>query len=853
MLIRINYLIIAILCLRLVSYSQDIAITNKSILDWTHIDPNIGISTNGKYIYYCTSGDYSQTKDLHIKSIAKGWNKDILNVKDFYIQPEFKFGLFTIGKDSLGLFVPGTTTIRYSVNVRSYKAPPNSYNDWYAFQVKDSSNSLFLCNFKGGDEIRIPNVVNYQFDNNGTKLTFTAYSNKHDSTGLYIIDFRNPNKELIKLGKTIIGFSFNKSFNDIAFIENNDSCQYLYTYNIHTKKLRYLVSDTSMSLCGFKIVGVPKFRIGDNWLYFRIQPKVKQEKRGNNTYGSDISIYNYLDRDRQPKFPGNYNKEEVFNVRLNVNNKDTYFGPQYETEFKLQNAGDYDLITFFNNDTVTGSLRKNVNHVLFNLVNRNRINLKAKQPICYVSPFENFIVFYEEDSKSYVSYNIKSNEYKNISRLAITHWNDDTKDKLVDMDAPDGLCSWLDDRNSVLIYDNYDIWKLDLNGIGKPINITNGLGARNRIKFQINKANSKTIVSAKSPLLLLAFNKLNKESGFYSATISKNTDPIRMSMGPYHYSQIVKCETMNLFLVIRESEQESPNLFLTKNFKFFTALTEIHPEAKYNWLTTELVSWNVNSKATQGILYKPENFDSLKRYPIIIKLYETFSDELHMFIQPDFCKADINIPYFVNQGYLVFLPDIHYSIGLPAESALNTVTSAVNCLVTRKWVNSKKMAIVGHSFGGYETNYIVAHCNLFAAAVSAAGVSNCISEYGSLTDGPITNQHLYELGQGRIGKTLWDDPLTYIRNSPIFSVTQVTTPILLIGNPNDYAVPFDQVFDFFNSLRRLGKKSWLLTYASEGHVILNYNNTLDYTSRLNQFLDYFLKASPKPSWLELQL
>ena len=346
-------------------------------------------------------------------------------------------------------------------------------------------------------------------------------------------------------------------------------------------------------------------------------------------------------------------------------------------------------------------------------------------------------------------------------------------------------------------------------------------------------------------------------------TVGATGDPKCLTMGPYAYDipdanpytpglptePPLKAKNVNAFIVKRMSSMESPNLFFSKNLSDFVRLSDYYPEREYNWLHNEIMTWKLKDGLTcQGILYKPENFDTAKRYPVIIYYYEKLSDQLHVFMEPGLSRGPINIPWFVSRGYLVFTPDIHYKSGELGESACNTVVSAAHFLSTYSFVDSRHMAIQGHSLGGYETNYIVTHSNIFSAAISAAGMSDCISDFGGLWGMGASKEGSYESIWGPQA-TVWEQPELFIRNSPIFMANKVVTPLLMMHNKNDGNVPFGQSIELFTALRHLGKRVWLLQYDGEAHTIGADVAAFDYTLRVNQFLDHYLKGLPAPKWM----
>lgn len=162
------------------------------------------------------------------------------------------------------------------------------------------------------------------------------------------------------------------------------------------------------------------------------------------------------------------------------------------------------------------------------------------------------------------------------------------------------------------------------------------------------------------------------------------------------------------------------------------------------------------------------------------------------------------------------------------------------------------MGIQGHSRGGWETNFLVTHSKLFAAAMSASGFSDYVCLYNGIRSARLeggSRQGSFESSYQRIGATLWERPDLYIENSPIFKANEVTTPLLMMANKADDDVPFEQGIEFFTALRRLRKKVWMLQYDGEGHMVLSNKAARDLTVRMKQFFDLYLMGAPAPKWM----
>ena len=291
--------------------------------------------------------------------------------------------------------------------------------------------------------------------------------------------------------------------------------------------------------------------------------------------------------------------------------------------------------------------------------------------------------------------------------------------------------------------------------------------------------------------------------------------------------------------------------FTDASFGSLKKVSDANPQqAGLLWGSDEMVSFeNVDGVHLQGILYKPGNFDASKKYPMIVYLYEKLSQNINHFVEPKPMDS-INISYYVSNGYLVFTPDIVYQTGYPGQSALKCVMAGVNAVTARGFVDEKNIGIQGHSWGGYQIAYMVTQTNRFKAAEDGAPVANMISAYDGIRWGPgRPRQFQYEHTQSRIGGTIWEYPLRFIENSPIFMADKIQTPLLIIANDQDDAVPWYQGIEFFLALRRLGKEAYMFTYNGEPHHLRRRPNQKDYAIRMAQFFDYELKGGPKPKWM----
>jgi dipeptidyl aminopeptidase/acylaminoacyl peptidase len=252
----------------------------------------------------------------------------------------------------------------------------------------------------------------------------------------------------------------------------------------------------------------------------------------------------------------------------------------------------------------------------------------------------------------------------------------------------------------------------------------------------------------------------------------------------------------------------------------------------------------------EGLLYKPENYDPSQKYPLLFYYYELNSDNLHNYQAPKPSASIINPTEYASGGYLVFVPDIRYQAGKPAQGAYNSIMSAADYLIKNYPIDDKRMGLQGQSWGGYQSAMLITMTTRFAAAMAGAPVSNMFSAYGGIRWGSgLNRQFQYESTQSRIGATIWEKPDLYVENSPLFHLPKVQTPLLIMANDKDGAVPWYQGIELYNGLRRLNKPCWMLNYNDDDHNLTKLANKYDLSIRMRQFFDHYLMAAPAPTWM----
>ncbi|MCG2617389.1 prolyl oligopeptidase family serine peptidase [Terrimonas sp. NA20] len=468
----------------------------------------------------------------------------------------------------------------------------------------------------------------------------------------------------------------------------------------------------------------------------------------------------------------------------------------------------------------------------------------------YVSPTGKTIVWYDNKTRHYFAYDGDST--RNITAKIKTSLANEENDSPTDP-SPYGIMRWHKDESAIYIYDRYSVWKVSPKNAFAPTILIGGRSTRTNYRYQQVDRDERAIEDGQT-MLFRTFSDLTKKAGLWEYKIENGKYKLlalskdsTVSIG-----QVAKAKEASAYVFSKESYTNSPDLYTVVDYGAAKKLSSINPQqASYNWGTAELYKWKTFlGKTSEGILYKPENFDSTKKYPVLFYFYEKLSDGLYGYQAPSPTPSRLNISFFVSRGYLVFAPDISYTIGHPAKSAYDYIVSVAKDLSRHKWVDSKNMGIQGQSWGGIQVAQLVTMTDMFKAAWAGAPVANMTSAYGGIRwESGSNRQFQYERTQSRIGATLWEKPELYIESSPLFHLPKVKTPLVIMANDADGAVPWYQGIELFTGMRRLGKQVWMLNYNGEAHNLVQRKNRKDIQIREQQYFDWLLKGDKPAKWI----
>lgn len=809
-------------------------------------------------------------------------------------------------KDSLAIYNLTTSSIVKFAQVKSYKIADQN-NNFVSFlfdkeinekteqkktidegSTKKSNDkkrktiaTLALYDLNSGDSVQFSAVDQYEWNKNGSKIVFSKKTDSKDSlskeSGVYLYEIATKKLKKISNGKgSYKNFKFDESGNQLAYLGDlSNEKALLKNYNLYyytngADTAQFIATKTSNGIPkNWSVSGDGDIRFSKNGekLFFGIAPipRVKDTTLVDFEHAK-VDVWNWQDDYLQPMQLVNLKKDLARNfLAVTYPKYNRTVIPLTDDTFNstsLTPDGNEEYIlarTDFGKRIASqweGNTKDDIYLVSTKTGNRELI-LSNFSGNAILSPDAKYIVYFDQDKATWNSYQISSKKKTVLNEGIPASFADEENDMPTSAQAY-GMAAWSPDFKGIYVNSRYDIWYFNLDGSNKSI-LTNGYGAASQTTFRYlslkrpEDRDQVTTLDYKKGGFLSSFDNKTKESGFYQFK-GQHNDPKSLLVEAKTFKNISSSADQQTILYSKEDYINSPNIYTnTLKFKNEQQLSDINTQqAGYNWGTAELVHWTTpEGNQAEGILYKPENFDPAKKYPIIAYFYEKLSDGLYSYQPPAPTPSRLNIPYFVSNEYLVFAPNISYKTGHPGKSAEEYINSGMKYLAQNAWVDSTKMGIQGQSWGGYQVAHLITRTTMYAAAWTGAPVVNMTSAYGGIRwQSGMSRQFQYEHTQSRIGKTLWEAPELYIENSPLFHLDKVKTPVAIMSNDNDGAVPWYQGIEMFTALRRLNKPVWLLNYNGDEHNLIQRQNRKDIQIREQQFFDHFLKGAPAPNWMK---
>lgn len=470
-----------------------------------------------------------------------------------------------------------------------------------------------------------------------------------------------------------------------------------------------------------------------------------------------------------------------------------------------------------------------------------------------------YVIWFDHRDYDWHTYDVEKGTTRNLTSGIPVAFDRETDDRPEPHNAH-GSSGWTENDAEILLNDEYDIWAVSPE-TGKFRCVTDGLGRASGIAFRMGGPDLRPDADRddnekrrwmRNDLVLRATNTNTYATGIYTDSVEGTAKPRKVVMKNAALGRATRPRDADRLFVTYSRFNQYPDVWATDlafdNAKKLTDACPIRREV--SWGNAELVNWRSDDGVElKGYLVKPDGFDPTKKYPMMVYFYERSSNRIHSFSSPS-TGTSPNAAYYVSNGYLWFVPDIVYTDGYPGESCEKAVVSGVQHLLTKGFVDKDRIGAAGHSWGGYQTAHLITRTNIFAAVESGAPVVNMFSAYGGIRWGSgMSRQFQYEQTQSRIGGTIWEAPMRYWENSPLFYLDKVRTPVLILHNDKDGAVPWYQGIEFFTAMRRLGKEAYLFNYNGEDHGLRKSQNKRDWTRRMQEYFDHHLKGAAAPEWM----
>lgn len=881
-------------------------LTPDNYKEWNRIK-DVKIAPNGDNVIYTLAGERTN-KELHIYNTrTKGtytfprvsepvidydgsiimW-KSIADVDTIREMERRKVDKEDLPLDSLFVFDMTKDKVSVMHTLKSYKTP-KEYGGYLAYQLEPGghpTDSFLLSQFKKKESkedgsrmiLRDLNtekedtfyfVKSYEFAEKGKKLVYhTSGDDSLRMGGVHVVDLMTSNdQEVLQTDGDVYHLVFDENGVQLAFTVDSDTTEVrhrpyeLYRWSISNSAAQKVADNNSSFLVqGWQMSNfdAPYFSEDGSKLFFGIAPPVLlKDSLILDDEIVNVEVWSHTDgmlhtqqkvrekRDREKTYLCYYdiNRDKI--VQLASGNI-----PDVSRRENAKYAISVDDSKYQKTISWLGYSYKDVYKIDMETGKRDLILSRiSRDP--RMSPSGNYIYWYDREDANHYTYDLRKEITYLITNEDVGPFSDEENDRPMDPYSY-GTAGWTKGEKELVIYDRYDIWLALPNRSRKIRKVTDG--RKDKIEYRIVKLDRERDYLASDKWLVKWTNHNNKEEGY--AHVDVYTGVVtNLFSGPYQVDRTpLKARNSNDIIWTKENYDIFPDLIHSDTiFTEENTISNANPQqSEYNWGSIQMHEWLDDDKfKRKGLLVLPDGFDPSKKYPMLVNFYERNSQNLHRHRAPYAHRSTINYAYYSSKGYILFNPDVYYKNGYPGKSSEIAVLSGVQSLIDQGFVDKDRIGVQGHSWGGYQVAHLLTKTDMFKCAESGAPVVNMISAYGGIRWGSgMSRQFQYEKTQSRLGATLWENPELYIENSPVFNLDKVTTPVLILHNDEDGAVPWYQGIEYFVGLRRLGKPTWMLNYNGEPHWPVKWQNRLDFNIRMEQFFDHYLMDAPMPRWMK---
>jgi len=809
--------------------------------------------------------------------------KDAEKLRDQSKPIEYKMGLLNLetGKKEI---VSNVSKFGFSKNgkfLAAYLAQPK--------ENKEKGSVLLLKNLIDSSTRTIGNVTEYAFNKKSNML---AYIIEAANTAGNSVELFNLNSYTLKViasdtlkfsklswSKEGEGMAFYKSFKKDGFEEEN-AVVYSYTEStkapssvlktfdplaikefptgmrIHNGSIIKISNDLSAVFFGLKPWTIKTKKDdskasdsskakSDSSKSMAVKPIAKPDEKL-----AAVDIWHWKDPEVQPRQKVTYTQDKEASL-LSVWNLET------NSFYQLANNEQPDALLTGNQKFVIASTDKKYkpafkeDYADYNLINTKtgaaKLSMIKMIDGFYTGPQsspDGKYLYYFKD-KNWFCLDISNEKNINItSSIKTDFWN--TRDDHPATKPPFGMGGWTKGDKEILLYDEYNIWAVKPDGSGSR-KLTDG--EKEEIVFRVSRVDfEEQYIDDAQPIYFSAYGDKTKKYGYYKFENGKASQLIFQDLS---IGRLLKAKDANTFSYVKQDYDLSPELHVADDFINEKKVASTNPQQQnYYWGKSKLISYtNKLGKKMQGALYYPANYEAGKQYPMIVYIYEILSNGVHGYVSPGTRRA-YNTTNYTTNGYFIFQPDIVYETNDPGMGAVNCVIPAVEEVLKTGMIDANKVGIFGHSWGAYQTSFLVTQTDIFKAACAGAPLTDLISMSLSIYwNSGTPDQKIFETSQGRFDGPWYERTEAHIRNSPMFNASKIKAPLLIAFGDKDGAVDWHQGIEMYGTMRRMEKPHVMLVYADENHGLVKKENQIDYQKRQKEWFDHYLLGKPAEKWI----
>lgn len=738
-----------------------------------------------------------------------------------------------------------------------------------------SANGQYLVTLENADVLvirknetvieQIENVTTYEWNSDKNKLVYATSTSGTGSVGCLSFKDTFSKQQIVKpTTQTFETIKLQNNGNSIAFYGIDKGNEAVFYYDFGKSQLFTLNSSDAIFPSQLKIapdqnIELKVSRDGKK-VFFGVSSVVAKDTT---QYSSGVEVWNTKDkvlyRERvllaslaYPQFLAAWLPKEGIVRQLNLeqqkwvvlNGTQDYAlvaaNDQYEPQYKCYASMDFYLM-----DIRTG---------VKELVLKEQTGYDSQMDF---SPDGRYISYY--NNSNWWLYDIMKKSHTNLTQGLNVSWDNRINDPGNELRVW-GQTDWTKDGKFILCYDYNDIWAIPLDGKERR-RLTTGREMNLRFRFdtssisnveEFNYSNTGTFIyDLSKELILTSFDLYSCARGYYH--LQPNKKPQALIVEDGLVTKYQKSKKSSAFVYVKQRFDLPPTLVFHNNDLSKIMVQSNAHQKKYHWGTSEMIYYT-DSKGTplKGALFYPANYDVTKKVPLVVYIYEVVSGDVHKYVNPSYNNIiGFNISNLTTNGYAVLLADIAYEKGNTGFSAADCVIAGATKVVQMGVADVQKIGLFGHSFGGYETNFIITQTDLFATAISGNGISDVVAHYFNYNnDWGSIDSWRYENQQWRMGLPFFDTKEAYYSNSPLLNADKITAPLLMWTGKLDQNIRPEQSEAFYAALRRLKKENVMLVYSNDGHVLFNPKNQKDLTLKVKDWFGHYLKDEPKKEWLK---